>query len=87
MQSQNKLFIFLIIVVCLAAGYLYYYMTDVGTEIPPIPIPANDNLKSFENIDINFSVLDSTKYKALQIFGEFPVNPGATGKKDIFAPI
>jgi len=47
----------------------------------------SDNLKIFENLKIDFSILDNNKYKALQIFGESPVSPGVTGKKDLFAPI
>ena len=47
---------------------------------------TKDDLKKFETLKINFSILDNAKYKSLEVFGESPVVPGVTGKKDIFAP-
>lgn len=79
----------LIIIVGFAAGY-FYYSQWVVPSVSPIEPPmtgARDDLKAFENLRIDFSILDNNKYKALQIFGESPVNPGVTGKKDLFAPI
>ncbi len=79
----------LIIVLGFAAGYIYYSQWAVPARviIPPPPIMGKDDLKTFENLKIDFSILDNAKYKTLQVFGESPVNPGVTGKKDLFAPI
>ena len=89
-QNQQNLWLYagLIILVGLVAGYLGYSQLIQPTEasVPPAPISSKDTLKSFQNLKIDFSILDSTAYKSLQIFGEMPVNPGVTGKKDIFAP-
>ena len=88
-NNQSVLIVALIIVLGFAAGYFYYSQWAVPARVPvePPPVAGKDDLKKFENLKIDFSILDNNKYKALEIFGESPVNPGVTGKKDIFAPI
>ena len=87
-QYSSKLYIALIIIGGLAAGYLYYSQIAQPAEptVPPAPITAHDDLKSFQDLKIDFSIFTSPLYKNLNIFGESPVNPGVTGKKDLFAP-
>ena len=90
-QSNNQtiLIVSLIIVLGFAIGYFYYSQWAVPARVPVEPplVAGRDDLKVFENLKIDFSILDNKKYNALEVFGESPVNPGATGKKDIFAPI
>ena len=88
-NNQSLLIISLIIVLGFALGYFYYSGWAVPARVPvePPPVTGKNDLKSFENLKIDFSILDNQKYKALEIFGESPVNPGTTGKKDLFAPI
>jgi len=88
-NNQTTLIIALIIVLGFAVGYFYYSQWVVPDRVlvEPPPIAGRDDLKTFENLKIDFSILDNKKYKVLEIFGESPVNPGATGKRDIFAPI
>jgi len=88
-NNQNTLIIALILVAGFAVGYFYYsqWVVPARVLIDPPPVTARDDLKKFENLKIDFSILDNKKYKALEIFGESPVNPGVTGKRDIFAPI
>ncbi len=88
-NNQNTLILALILVAGFAVGYFYYSQWAVPARIPvePPPVAEKDNLKIFENLKIDFSILDNKKYKTLEIFGESPVNPGVTGKKDLFAPI
>lgn len=88
-NNQIVLRMVLIIVLGFGIGYFYYSQWAVPARVPigPPLTPGEDNLKIFENVKIDFSVLEENKYKVLKIFGEFPVNPGVTGKKDIFAPI
>jgi hypothetical protein len=86
-QSSNNIFILLILIVAFAFGYLYYSKLIVSNQIVISPLPfALDDLDKFKNININFSVLENEKFKTLKIFGEFPVKPTATGKKNLFAP-
>ncbi|HWA64554.1 MAG TPA: hypothetical protein VG866_01725 [Candidatus Paceibacterota bacterium] len=69
-------------------GYIYYsqYVGPNETPVAASPIEETDTLKDFQNVQIDFSVLDATIYTNLKVFGEVPVIPEATGKRDIFAP-
>ena len=59
------------------------YPSD-STFISTLSNSAKDNLQSFKNAHIN--IPPSDLISNLKTFGEYPVNPGASGKKDIFAP-
>lgn len=87
-STTTRLYVALIIIVGLAAGYLFYsqWIKPTETATPPSPISSHDTLASFQSLKIDFSVFTSPAYKNLNIFGEVPVNPGITGKKDLFAP-
>lgn len=89
MNNANvKLYMLLMVIVGLAAGYLYYSTVAKPNEmvIPAAPISNADDLKAFQNMKIDFAILDNAAYRTLTINGEVPVNPGVTGKRDIFAP-
>ena len=87
--KQNFLILIMIVLLGLVLGYFYYssYVVPAMVPILPPPIGQKDDLKAFEGLQIDFGILTNKKFQALQIFGESPVNPGATGKKDIFSPI
>jgi hypothetical protein len=89
MQSTpSKLYILLIGLVGLVGGYIVYsqWLKPLGTPLPPPLLTNQDSLTAFKNLKIDFSVLDNAISQGLIISGESPVNPGVTGKKDIFAP-
>lgn len=88
-QNQSLLMLVMIILLGLVLGYFYYssYVVPALAPILPPPIAQTDDLKAFEGLQIDFGILTNKKFQTLQIFGESPVNPGATGKKDLFAPI
>ena len=87
-QSSSKLYIALIVLAGLVGGYVVYsqWIQPTETSIPPPAISNQDSPTTLKNIKIDFKVLDDSAYKALITSGESPVNPGVTGKKDIFAP-
>lgn len=87
-MNINKSLMSLILVIAFAVGYLYYSQSIKPAQLPinPLPLTGKDDLVSFENLSINFDILDDKNFKSLKIFGESPVKPGVTGKKDIFAP-
>ena len=82
------LILVLIILLGIVLGYFYYssFVVPATVPVPPSPIAQTDDLKTFEGLQIDFGILTNKKFQTLQIFGESPVNPGATGKKDLFAP-
>ena len=87
-QTTNNSMMLLILVVAFAIGYLYYSQSIQPAQLPidPIPLSARDDLVMFKDLTIDFSILDDTRFKSLRVFGESPVKPGVTGKRDIFAP-
>ena len=78
----------LMIFVGIIAGYLFYSQTLKGQaiDIAPLPIREQDGLTDIINKVLDFSVLDNSSYRALRVFGEVPVNPGITGRVNIFDP-
>jgi hypothetical protein len=86
-KSQTNLFSILIVIVSVVAGYLYYSSMEitisVGSEALVIP---KDDLMNYENVNLDFSILDNEKFTNLQTIGEVPLQPGDVGKKNIFAP-
>jgi len=87
-QTTNRSIILLILVIAFAVGYLYYSQSIQPAQLPlePVPLSAKDDLNMFRDLTIDFSILDDTRFKSLRVFGESPVRPGVTGKRDIFAP-
>ncbi|MEK7645548.1 MAG: hypothetical protein AAB374_00310 [Patescibacteria group bacterium] len=87
-QTSSKLYIALIVLIGLVGGYIMYsqWIQPAEIPVPPPAISTQDSPTTLKNIKIDFKVLDDSVYKALITSGESPVNPGATGKKDIFAP-
>ena len=87
--KQNLLILIMIILLGAVMGY-FYYSSFILPAQSPVPLPSisqADNLKAFEGIQIDFGILTNKKFQSLKIFGESPVNPGVTGKKDLFSPI
>lgn len=87
-QPANISIMSLIVVVAFAIGYLFYSQSIQPAQLPidPPPLSERDDLAKFKDLTIDFSILDDSRFKALRIFGESPVKPGVTGKRDIFAP-
>ncbi len=86
-MPQSKIILAFIVIMGFVAGYFYYFDIVGGPEAPlPLPTTTGDNLDSFPNITLDFSILDNDVYRSLQLFGESPVSPNVTGKKNIFAP-
>lgn len=87
--KQSLLILVMIILLGIVGGYFYYSSFVLPSQSPVAPpsISQNDDLKALESLQIDFGILTNKKFKSLQIFGESPVNPGTTGKKDLFAPI
>lgn len=77
----------------ISAGIVFGYMSapgveEIGVGLIDDVIIIKDDLKSFEDFDLDFSIFDNESYKSLEIFGENPVDPGITGeRKNPFAPL
>ncbi len=86
-ENPSKVIPIAIIVLGVIAGYLFFSLTIQGSEvgIQP-PVTTDDTLSKFKNLGLDFSIFDDARFKSLKIFGESPVQPGPTGRADIFAP-
>lgn len=86
--NQSKLIFFLVIVLGIAAGYIYYSFIAKGGEAAPALTQSTQGktLEAFRDMKIDWTILDNSVFKTLQVFGESPVSTQAPGKKDLFAP-
>lgn len=75
-----------IIFIGFALGYLYYSQTS-ETIVDIGQLEIDSDLRYFENAKLDFSILEDERYKALEVYGEVPVDPGVTGRRNIFAPV
>ncbi len=87
--KQSLLILIMIILLGAVGGYFYYssFVLPAQAPVAPPSISQADDLKALEGLQIDFGILTNKKFQSLQIFGESPVNPGATGKRDLFSPI
>lgn len=53
--------------------------------MPELP-PAAKEIQDLKNLNVDFGALDDDKYHSLQVYGDLPVIPGISGKRDLFAP-
>jgi hypothetical protein len=80
---------FAIVLLGLVGGYIYYSQVIKPAKVPIVlrDIPKGDSLEKFKTFDsFDFSVLDNSSFKGLKILGDIPVDPGVTGRTDLFAP-
>lgn len=83
----NRLLIMLIIIIGFGGGYFYFsqLVSEPSVSISPFS-DKEDDLSAFKDFRLNTAVLEDKTFQALQIFGELPVIPGATGKQNPFVP-
>ena len=83
--KQSPTLLYLIILLGLVLGYLYNSQSDPAASVPAVP--AQDQLTTlqpFSNLNIDYSLLTSTQFKQLQVFGELPVQPQTGGRSNPF---
>ncbi len=86
-ENPSKVIPIAIAVLGVIAGYLFFSLTIQGSEVGIAPpAPTDETLSKFKDLSLDFSIFDDARFKSLKIFGESPVQPGATGRVDIFAP-
>jgi hypothetical protein len=86
-KSQSSVVLAAIVIAGIVGGYLYYSQVLQQLSPPQVPqISASDTLAKFKEIKFDFSIFNDAQFKALRTIGESPVQPGVTGKDDLFAP-
>ncbi|MEK7616160.1 MAG: hypothetical protein AAB420_03065 [Patescibacteria group bacterium] len=78
----------LIVVLGLVAGYFYYVQVvrDESFEVPISPALQDSSFLKFKDLHFDFALFSSNVFTSLKTIGEYPVQPGLTGKQDPFAP-
>ncbi len=78
-----------IILLGIIAGY-FYYAQFLENNLEPVivtDINIDDDLSKFKDVQsLDLQIFSETSYRTLKIIGEIPVEPGQTGRTDIFAP-
>jgi hypothetical protein len=84
-KKEGNLFAALIIVIGFFGGFLFYSQIIKPQQIQIAP-PKNSqsDLAKFKTLSIDFSVFENQTFKDLKVLGELPVNPGVTGRADLF---
>jgi len=79
--GRSKIIIGLIIGIGMIFGYMSYSQADdPTTEFLGNVAPSKNDLESFNNFKMDFSILEDERYRALEIYGENPVDPGIVGE-------
>lgn len=84
---NNNFILLIIVIVGLTLGNFYYSSLTSDVFIPPVLNGKVDDLGGLASLSLDVSSLKQTRIDNLKIFGEYPVSPGATGKRNLFAPI
>jgi len=86
MARSIKINIFglLIVFLGLIVGIIYYF--GLIKPEPSIAPKMYTDLLEFRTVRFDFSVLENKSFKNLEIFGRIPIDPGVTGRENIFAP-
>jgi hypothetical protein len=82
---QSPLVLYLIMILGFVMGFLYNSQTDPAADITPVDSRWQlSSLKGLDTLRVDYSVLQSAQFKALQVFGQLPVVPTGGGKNDPF---
>ena len=87
-NTSSLLIQILVIFLGVIIGYLIYSQLLIARQ-PSVPATQQntDNLTKFSNPSgFDFDFLNHASFKSLKLLGETPVQPGVTGKTDLFAP-
>ncbi len=87
--GRSRIILSFIVVMGLVFGYLSHSSIDEPTiDTGAEAVASKEELESLKNFSIDFSILSNPTYKALEIFGENPVDPDFTGERvNPFAPL
>ncbi len=83
--KESKTLLYLIMLLGFVGGYLYNSQSDPAANITPVPANLQiSSLKGLDTLKIDYSVLTSTQYQELKVFGQLPVTAESGGRADPF---
>ena len=88
LSSTNPFILILIVMLGLMSGYFYYNQTssDQTYELVLPAIAQDKEFLKFKDLKFDLSLFQNEEFSRLRTFGEFPIEPGVTGKRNIFSP-
>lgn len=87
-SSTNPVVLAMIIFLGLMSGFVYYRQAtaEVVYEIALPQAALDPEFLKFKDLRFDLSLFQNESFTQLKTFGEFPIQPGGTGKRDIFSP-
>ena len=85
-KRTNPTILALVVVLGFMLGYLYYQGIAGESSVSDVLPVIDPKFLSFKDMQFNLSVLDGASFRELKTYGEYPVQPGVTGRSDPFAP-
>ncbi len=84
-NRENKLLIYLIMILGFVMGFLYSTGSDATANIEPLELELQTAaLQSLRTARIDESIVNSEVFKSLQVFGSLPVDSATGGKSNPF---
>ncbi len=84
--TTNPFILLLIVVLGGMVGYFLYAQKGSGGALPLPAAIQDDAYLKFKDMRFDFSLFQQKQFQTLKTFGEYPLQPGVTGKQDLFAP-
>ena len=83
--KQSPLLLSLVMLLGFVMGFVYNSQLDPSGAVSPVPPKLElTSLRGLESLKINYSVLTSSQFQQLRVFGELPVKAPAGGKSNLF---
>ena len=83
-KTTSPVIVVLIGVLGFIVGYFYYSNTKQVVDVP-IDTKINDAAYlKFKSLKFDLEFLKKEQFASLKVLGEYPINPGATGKQNLF---
>jgi len=93
-RPKKSLYLYLIIgaiLLILAASYYFFFHKGIGlsletTVLSPAPPLTSLDIKISQLPDFSFSIIDSSFYKSLRVYGALPIIVDSLGRTNPFIP-
>lgn len=84
-SGQNKLLLYLIMLLGLVFGYVYAGSADPSSAVPPLKNEYGmSTVQPLKEASIDKALIENDVFESLRVFGSLPVKPEAGGKDNPF---
>ena len=87
LNSVNPFISIVLILLGFIVGYFYYSQTSGDYVSPPLPATISDpSFVKFKDMSFDMTIFGNQQFGSLKTLGDYPIQPGFTGKQNLFAP-